>query len=228
MKKTRKSNKVIFANKSESLHSLFQDVVQKILGKTVHFYQRIDKRGVRVTEVNNKQLVEKLLIILPTWRRKPYEDGSYPPVRIPTFIRKTKKCVLRKVLQVMFSCDGSVVLGVKWHKTKNTWVFTRRIQITVAHPQLRENLREILEDLGFSPKIWRREIIINKKDELLKFKREIGFIDGVKVSRKSRYWAGRNKNEVLTLLIKSFELSAKMLKKCKSRDEVMKLLSSRS
>ena len=228
VKKTKRKNSIIFANKSDVLHKIFKEVVQKVSEKKLHFVERIDKRNVKITEVNSKELVEKLLNILPTWRRKPYEDGSYPPVKIPDFIKKMENEKLRKVLQIMFSCDGSVVLGVKWHKTKKTWVFTRRVQITITHPVIRKDVKEILERLGFEPKVWRNEIVIDKKDDLIKFKKEIGFVNNVKISRKSRYWCGKDKNYVLTLLIKSFNFGASLLRKYKSPSEIINLLKTRS
>ena len=53
---------------------------------------------------------------------------------------------------------------------------------------------------------------MRSRDSISKFKKQIGFINGVKMTGNSRYWKGLEKNWVLDTIIKSYSM------KFKSRD----------
>ena len=67
--------------------------------------------------------------------------------------------------------------------------------------------RKIFEDLGFDTTITKNEIRISEKNQLEKFKKNIGFIDGVEVKR-SKNWKRIDKNMLLDIVIKSFSTSS--------------------
>jgi hypothetical protein len=222
----KRSQKVIFSNKSEILHELFRKLMGKLFN-VQRFEERTDRLGVKSTIKTSKNIVEFLLTLTPSYRTKPYEDGTYPPTEIPKFIKQMSKEDLSKVLQIMFSCDGSVVLGVKWHKLKNHWVFTRRIQLTSVLPKVLNGLSKLLrEKFQMRPKIWKNEIVLDRKHDILKFSKEIRFLDNVTISRKSRNWYGFEKNFVLDLVVKTFELRKTDLDRFQTREEVIEFLKS--
>jgi hypothetical protein len=224
VRKTKHSNKVIFSNKSEELHKLFRDIMQKLF-QIKKFEEYTDARGVKSTTVNKKEIVDYLLTLTPSYRTKPYEDGNFSAAKIPGFIEKMRKKDLALVLQAMFSGDGSVVLGIKWHKLKNSWVFTRRIQLTSEHPVILDQLANILrKNFDTTPKIWRNQVVLDNKKDIQRFQKEIGFVKGLKTSMKSRNWFGKEKNAVLKLLIKSFEIKKRDLDQFKTKEDAIMFL----
>jgi len=208
------------------LHRIFKEKVNKLFGIN-RFSERVDNLNVKITSFKNKRVAEFLHQLTPTFRTKPFSNGEFPKVTIPAFFKQLSREELAEVLRAMFSADGAVVLGVKFHKTKRRWVFTRRISLASAHPVLREQIAELLrEKFEMNPKIWKNEIVFDEKEDIIKFHKEIRFVDGVKISRKSKNWTGFEKNEILEFLIKTFELKKKDLEKFKSREEIIAFLKS--
>ena len=68
--------------------------------------------------------------------------------------------------------------------------------------------------------------MLNKKSDLIKFAKEIRFVNGVKVTKNSKNWCGFEKNQILDLAIKTFELRKKDLEKFKTKEEVIDFLKS--
>lgn len=218
--------KMTFTGKSEELHKIFKESLAKLFGIT-QFSVWFDKKGIKSTQVKRKQVVEQLLQLTPTFRHTPFEDGSLPLVKLPEFIESLTKQELAKVLQVMFSADGSICLGVKWHKSKGMWQFTRKVKLTCEHTTLRTKLFELVVKLGFKPKIIsEREVTLERKSDIRRFKEVIGFISGVKISTKSKVWTGFEKSQILDLAIKTFDLKKKDLEKFKIKEEVISFLKS--
>ncbi len=64
----------------------------------------------------------------------------------------------------------------------------------------------LLKKLGIVGKIlWKDEILrIQGKNSLENFAKEVGFMEGVKITQNSAYWQGVEKQEVLKLAIKSY------------------------
>lgn len=178
--------KITFTNSSEELHNIFKNSMKNAF-KVTEFREWFDRKGVKSTEIKNKQIVKKLLELTPTFRTREFKGGTFPKPKIPEFIKNMKLKEIGKVLQVAFSADGCVCLGVKWNKTKNMWQFTRKVKISCKNPDLRNQFRELMVKLGLNPKIIsERELTLERKDEIIKFRETIGFVNGVKVSRKSK------------------------------------------
>ena len=182
---------IIFHNKSEVLHNLFKEKMSELFGN-LHFTQRIEKNGTKRTQISRKNIVKKLLqkCELKTFRRKRLKNGDFPSVKIPSFIKKLPISRIKKFLQVVFSADGSISLSVRWHKRNKSWEIRRRIELTCKHPHLRKEYFELLKSIGFSPRTSSDNITLEKKKDILKFAREIRFIDGVKIGKDSKNWCG--------------------------------------
>lgn len=218
---------VIFHNRCEAMHELFQKLITKIFGN-VHFTQRIEANGTKRTQVSSKPLVEKLLSVcnLPTFRRKRLESGKFPPVKLPEFIKELPDESKLKFIQAIFSADGSVSVSVRWHKRNRSWEIRRRIELTCKHPDLRRDFLELLKSVGFSPRISGDNITLEKKKDILKFAREVAFLPGVKVGRDSSIWSGFEKNQVLTLAVKTLNFTKKQLERFKTKEDVIAFLKS--
>lgn len=218
---------VIFHNKSEILHKLFRGKISELFGR-VHFTERIEKNGTKRTQVSRKDIAKKLLqkCRLETFRRKRLKNGEFPTVRIPSFIKKLSIQKMRKFLQVAFSADGSISVSVRWHKGNKSWEIRRRIELTCKHPNLRKEFLEILKLIGFSPRSSGDNITLERKNDIIKFAKEVRFVDGVKIGKDSKNWCGFEKNQILDLAIKTFKLRKEDLEKFKTKEEIIEFLKS--
>jgi hypothetical protein len=203
-----------FANISQVLIDLFKDKVAKIFGKQ-HFVEFVDKRnGVKIVEVNNKKISEKLLkLIKPSGTKQ-----------IPSFFFTLDSDSLREILRVIFSCDGCVCLGVKWNKREKRWKFTRKVKLTSWNSEIKNGISRLLRKLEINCNIEATGAVIERKCEIKKFNEKIGFLDGVKISGKSKNWEGLEKNQILDLTIKTFNLKKRDLAQFKTKEEVINFL----
>lgn len=130
-------------------------------------------------------------------------NGSYyPPASLPNDLIKNK-AVLCQFLKVAFSCDGGINLYIA--KSKYKWLI-RNAYLACQHPNLIEQYDYLLKKLGIVGKIlWKDELLrIQGQESLEKFAKEVGFLEGVKITQNSAYWQGFEKQKVLDLAIKSY------------------------
>jgi hypothetical protein len=206
------------ANKSEELHKIFKEKILKVFGDQ-HFVEFKDKRTeVGVTEVNSVKIARAVNKLMKTGSKK----------HLPEFFNQLTLQQIQKVLQVMFSADGSICLGVKWNYQENRWKFTRKVKLTCWDSVLREDIGTLLQKLdiefNLEPKTKPKEIVIEKQNEIIKFAKKIRFVNGVKISGKSKNWRGFEKNQILDLAIKTFRLKKKNLQHLKTKEEVINFL----
>lgn len=214
--------KVIFTNKSEFLQSFFKEKFIEVFGKT-NFKEFLRSNGVTNIEVNSKKIVTELLKLTPTFRTRQFEDGTFPNVKIPEFMKELPIESLRKVLQAMFSADGCVILRVRLHNRKKKWEILREIKLSCKHPQLKEETANLLRRLELNPKIRSDCIALTRKQDMVKFQKEIRFVDGLKVG-ENMIWDGIEKNFVLDLLVKTFDLKESAINKFNSKSEIISFL----
>lgn len=217
--------KITFTNKSEELHKIFREKITNIFG-IKKFKEWFDKFNIKSTEIQNKAVFKSLLTLTPTFRSKQLDNGTFPNSKIPEFIIALDKENISEILKIMFSADGSICLGVKWHKNKNMWQFTRRIKFSSKHPVIKQQITELLRRFDLNPKIWKKEIVLERKNDIIKFQKEIGFVPNVKVTKNSKNWEGFEKNEILELAVKTLKFKKKDLKHFKSKKEVINFLKS--
>ena len=221
-----RSWKITFSGKSKELLELFKQKMKSLFG-IQKFSEWTDEFGVKSLQVRQKQVASQLLSLVPTFRTKPFKDGTFPLVKLPEFFHTLPISDLSKVMQAMFSADGSIVLGVKWRKDKKTWVFTRRVCLTSVTPSLKEQVTQILEEkFGMKPQIWKHDVVLERKSDIMKFKQLIGFVEGVQISKKSKVWEGFDKTQILDLAIKTLDLKKKDLQRFETREDIISFLKS--
>lgn len=143
-----------------------------------------------------------------TFRTLAYKDGdgkkTFPSTHLP-FSSSTNKKVLSEFLKAAFSCDGGVNLYVAKVKTGYRFLI-RNVYLSCYHPQLQSEYQKLLSLLGIKAKIILKDhrILVQGRDELRKFKEKISFLNGVRITQHSAYWQGREKNEVLNLILSSY------------------------
>ena len=196
----RKSNhfEIIFAGKEEALIERYKKCIESLFGD-VHFSERIDKHQVKIVRVFQKNVVNVFLQFLPQWKRKGNTILQFPS------ITNLPENLLKSFLRGFFSAEGSVILGCKWHKLKKLWIINKRVQASSKNDSLKNFVAEMLRKLGFHPAVWKNEVVLTRKEDILRFSKEIRFIDGVKISRKSRRWNGVEKNVILDIVAKLCE-----------------------
>jgi len=96
--------------------------------------------------------------------------------QLPEFFDHLTKEQMEKILQTMFSADGSICLGVKWNTQESRWKFTRKIKLTCWNENLKEDIKTLLSKTKIGFTIEPTDIVIEKEMDIIKFAREIRFI----------------------------------------------------
>lgn len=208
------------------MHKCFKEQIIQIFGKT-HFTERFERNGTKRTQITSRAIVKQLTEFcgIETFRRKQFKNGEFPKVKLPDFIKILPTSSLLKFLQVIFSADGSISISVRWHKRNKTWEI-RRLELTCKHEQLRKDFLEILKKAGFNPRISKENITLERKDDILNFFQNVKFIPGVKVGGDSTNWKGFEKNQILELAVKTFDLDKSKLKIFETKEQVINFLKS--
>jgi len=194
----RKHFEMIFAGKEEALIERFKKCIESLFGE-IHFSERMGKHQIKIVRIFRKNVVNVFLQFIPQWKRK----GNIP-LQLPSPANVPEN-LLRSFLRGFFSAEGSVIFGCKWHKLKKLWVINKRVEVASKNESLKFFVAEVLRKLGFRPAVWKNEVALTRKEDILRFSREIRFIDGVKISRKSRRWSGIEKNVILDIVAKLCE-----------------------
>jgi intein/homing endonuclease len=164
---------------------------------------------------------------LKTFRRKQYENGNFPDVRLPIFIQRLSKKFLFEFLNAIFTADGSISVSVRWHNKNKNWEIRRRVEFSCKHPKLRDDVFKLMKNVGFYPRISNNDnITLERKKEILKFAKRIRFVSGVKIGGDSKIWKGFEKNQILDMAVKTFDLRKQNLEKYESKHELIELLKS--
>ena len=87
---------------------------------------------------------------------------------------------------------------------------------------------ELLKRLGFKPTIREvnDEILLIKKIDIIKFSKKIRFVDGVKITKNSKNWEGFEKNKILDLAVRTFEIKQNELRDFKTKNNIFNYLKS--
>lgn len=157
-------------------------------------------------KLTSKEIGNFLIERFGTFRTLKFKNGVFPKTSIPmVWLGQTQSISL--FLKVAFSMDG----GVKFYpindrnNNRKRW-FERVITLACHHPVLRKQYCYLLEKLGIrAVNIEKDKVIkISRRENLERFAENVGFLDGVTVTRHSKFWIGTEKNEVLKLMIESY------------------------
>src|SRR3989338_3510707 len=198
--------RIYFANSSLTAIRLFVDrmsTIFKIASERIQVKKRY--RIHYLARVTSKEIGRYLADTFGTFRTLKFDNGDYPPAQLP--IDKIIENNLTGIfLRVVFSMDG----GVKFYagKEKNGKRSLRKnVSLACHHPVLRKQYCYLLQHLGINvANIERDNVIrIQGENEVRTFAEKVGFIKGIKVTHHSRYWVGKEKNEVLKLMLESYD-----------------------
>lgn len=206
--KDKNSWRIFLGNESGIIIDLFRKCMIEVF--------RLDRKRIRIRKegdgfikavVNSKEIGNYLTARFGTFRTLKYKNGELPKARLPVKQLITNN-VANEFLKVAFSCDGGLCFypakrkgtrgGTKW--------LIRTIFLSCHHPKLREDYIILLKSLGIKARNVFRDgkIKIEKEKDIRKFAKIVGFIEGVKVTKHSKFWEGYTKQEILKLMISSY------------------------
>lgn len=207
--KYKSSWRIYFSNKSKVLIDLFQKCMENTF--------ELDKERIRqgktadglfMTIVNSKQIGNFLVNNFGNFRTLRYSDGSIPVAKLPVKELLASKNATH-FLRVAFSCDGGVAFypARRTGKRGGTKWLIRTVFLACAHAQLRRDYINILSHLGIKAREVAEDgkIKLERKSEIDKFYKKIGFVKGVKATDDSLYWRGIEKQKILEILITSYK-----------------------
>ncbi len=227
----KKSWTIYFRNKDKSVIDEFQRVLKESCGKIGYVTKRTD--GSLFIRLHSKEFAERLFKLSKSYRTKACNNFpqcrhlkgkrssctthgaeivngiEYPKAEIPKQIFKNKQ-LANEFLRIYASCDGGISV-VPTKNIRGSPFLVRKIFISVKHPKLSEQLTNLLFDLGFSPSRYKDQIRVIKMEDIRKFRDEIAFIKGAKISKDSKFLYGYQKNQILDKIINSYRNPQELL-----------------
>lgn len=210
-RKNKSSWRFYLGNTSFEIIQTFSKCITKIFGadsSNIKISQKISNgRPYYMAFIDNAYYGDIFTKKYGTFRTLAYKNKTggktYPQTELPLFSDKTN---IYYFLQAAFSCDGGVNL-YKGKAKRNYSFLIRNIYLACSHPQLQIDYFNLLKKVGIQSKIITKDnrILIRGKTEIQKFQKKIGFLKGTKITQHSSFWQGYEKNEVLNLLVSSYE-----------------------
>lgn len=222
--KGKESWTIYFRNKDKTVIQEFQKQLRECTGREGYTTKRKD--GSIFVKIHSKKLGTKLFQLSGSYRTKPctrhpicqhlkgkrsshreptinFDGVGYPPANLPKEIFKDTK-LARNFLRIYATCDGGVSV-VPAKNSKGSQFLVRRVFIAVEHPILKKELVEVLKILRYSPLEYKGQIRLTKKEDILKFSKEIAFIKNARISKDSKYLNGHTKNKILNMIVNSYD-----------------------
>ena len=110
----------------------------------------------------------------------------------------------RWFIKILASCDGGVSVSLG-RKGKYKFL-VRKVFITAKDTDLRTQIINILRTLRFNPHDDKeKHVYISAKNDIIRYAKEIRFLDGVKITRNSRRFYGLEKNDLLDMVVQSYD-----------------------
>ena len=110
----------------------------------------------------------------------------------------------RWFIKVLASCDGGVSVSLG-RKGKYKFL-VRKVFITAKSVDIRTQVINILRELKFNPHDDKeKHVYLSAKNDIIRYAKEIRFLDGVKITRNSKRFHGLEKNHLLDLIVQSYD-----------------------
>ena len=218
MSKHKNSYRIYFTNKSEQLLKQFKLVVRQLIPEIV-FGTNVHK-GVTRIGFYSIELAELLFEFSNTFRTAPCEshpkcallqgmpdqrpcsvcikrydemNKSYPGATFPIV---DDEFLLQEMLRIIADTEGGTSFLII--SKPNHIMLRREVRISCNHPTLREQIIEMLFDLGIRSRYSSGNIVI-EGHAIKIFNEKIGFSKGVKVSRGT--YKGYDKQTILEIMV---------------------------
>lgn len=218
MSKHKNSYRIYFTNKSEQLLNQFKLVVRQIIPDII-FGTNIHK-GVTRIGLYSIELAELLFEFSNTFRTAPCEshpkcallqgklnqrpcsvcvkrynemNKAYPSATLPIV---EDEFLLQEILRIIADTEGGTSFLII--SKPNHILLRREVRISCNHPTLREQIVEMLFDLGIRSRYSSGNIVI-EGHAIEIFNEKIGFSKGVKASRGT--YKGYDKQSILEVML---------------------------
>lgn len=209
-----KSWRIYFSNKSQTLIDLFRDSIIKVfylderrvlLGKT--------SNGFLKAVVNSKEIGNQLVSQFGTFRTLMFGNVEETAAKLPVDELLDNGCA-QEFLRAAFSCDGGLSFypASRKGKTRDVKWLIRTLFLSCKHSSLRKDYIELLRAFNIDARNVPGDgkVKIETKSDIQKFHREIGFLESVAVTDHSKYWRNNPKQQVLELMVSSYEEPSKI------------------
>lgn len=215
---------IYFTTKDKILLNLFTDIISHLSKRNIYIRER---KGIFEASAYNPLLVKKLLKYSPTYKTSPknqtkreYLNGPQPTINY-LFNQNLKTKIM--CIRLALSTDGCLTFG---SESKNKFKRRAKLILACANSSLTKQWKILFEQVGLNFWIMKHKrtwdnikgIATGNIFTIKKFKNMGGFIDGVKISKKSPYFTGYTKNQLLNLIC---NYSTKNLK---NWDDIYKLI----
>lgn len=161
----------------------------------------------------DKTTIKKLKRISPSYKTSPSRNQKIneyfkePQPTLKKFFKLPKK-IIKECIRIAMSCDGNISIRILTHSTKIK--LRPELTLNCAHPFLVKEWKKLFKIVGIKMKIQKnkcvwggiRGISTEKIEEIEKFYKLGGFINKVKISKKSKRLGGVEKNKVLAKCLK--------------------------
>lgn len=196
--------RINFYSKDIVLKNYIHNILDNISNYQINSYFDKKKKGhfVRLCDIG---LANELLNFCPNYKTSPsvnQEIDDYMKEAQPTikFLKNSNKETKILCLRMAFSTDGSISLN------KNGGY---ELNLACYHPKLCLEWQELIEEFKINAKIGKDKkewggvdgLRIYDLESITKFFRLGGFIDGVKISNKSKFYKGIEKNKLLRAIV---------------------------
>jgi hypothetical protein len=206
--KGKSSWRFYFSNKSDRLVAVFRECMMQCFAlpaSRVRLGETQD--GLHRAIVDSKSAGDIFTQQFGTFRTLRYRNGELPGAHLPVQ-EILQHHVAKEFLQAAFSCDGGVSLYVARRagaRGTTRWLI-RSVYLACAHPVLRQEYQALLQGLGIESRNVRGDgkIKIETEKDIRLFYQRVGFLEGVHITRTSRFWPNVEKQELLERLIQSY------------------------
>jgi len=160
-----------------------------------------DKDTIFHVRLSDPKLIFKLSKLTPSFKTSAAKKQSirnYLKEKQPTirFLQNYKRKTIKECIRLAFTTDGSIT---------NSGI----LLLSCSHPKLCKEWKKILDNNGIKTSIWKNitswsgflGVGTSNIKQIKNFQKIGGFVPGVKVSLKSKYHVGQEKNKVLKYII---------------------------
>jgi len=194
--------RIAYYSKDETLKNIVHDL---LLNESRYMPSiSLDKKGVYSIRVSDSELADSLIKLNPTYKKLPFKIQSkedYLKEMQPSldFLKNCDNKTRQWCIRFAFSTDGSISLS----QGRST------LSLACYHLMLCKQWIEILSLMNIKSTIIKRKAswcgvsgVYVRKESIPEFYRIGGFVDGVKISKKSKEYKGLEKNKLLSSVIK--------------------------
>jgi DNA-binding XRE family transcriptional regulator len=198
-----------FTSTDFTMINIFTDFIKMNSEATPHILER--KNGIFESYVYDRTLIKNLLFLSPTYKTAPKsqsinEYNKEPQPTILFLLQQDKKTQIYCVRLAM-SADGCIIIQ---KESERPFRIRGRLFFSCAHKLLIKEWKTLFNQINLPLYLINRNdywggvsgIATTKKENIKKFMEYGGFADLIKTTKKSKRFAGYEKNSLLKIAIK--------------------------